>query len=692
MFNFLHPNSLREVLTQAVLQSPLFPTRWRWDASRALALLRFRNGKKVPPQILRLLSDDLLAAVFPEAAACQDNLAGRDIELPDHPLINEAIKDALHEALDVEGLIVLIQDILQGKIKTLAIDTPVPSVFSHEILNANPYAFLDDAPLEERRARAVEMRRILPESVLQEAGKLDPLAIAEVQQQAWPDIRNADELHDALQTLIVFPADFNLRETANAWEDFLPELLAARRLGVMELAGRKFWFAAEKSAIVTVIYPAALIQQHPAVVEQKIPELEGALTQLIRGWMLHMGPTTAQELTTLLSVNLAAVEQALLQLETTGLILRGNFRGTESQITEWCERRLLARIHRLTLGRLRQAVEPVTAAQFMQWLLIWQHLAPTTQLRGEPGLLEVIKQLQGFEIPANAWEKQILAKRVADYHSGMLDRLCLTGTIGWGRLSLHPAIRAENDQTTRRITPSSVAPITFFVREEADWMASHNHFAEDNDFKQLTHIAQSIYNYLKLRGASFFTDIVRGAGHLPAEIEQGLWELVAAGLVTADGFDNLRALIDPKRRSGKSGYRNKPRFSAGRWALLHHQEIDDPSMQLTATCWMLLRRYGVVFRDLLARETILPRWRELLVIFRRLEDRGEIRGGRFVSGFLGEQFALPYAVESLRAQRKQTAVVEELSLSAVDPLNLVGIILPGERVAAISGKKVNIPG
>ena len=360
--------------------------------------------------------------------------------------------------------------------------------------------------------------------------------------------------------------------------------------------------------------------------------------------------------------------------------------GTSAPEVEWCERRLLARIHRLTLGTLRKQVEPVTAAQFMRWLLSWQHVAPGTQAHGERGTLEVLQQLQGFEIPASAWERQVLARRIADYGPKVLDQLCLTGAVGWGRLSPHPATLEDSAEGKRRVIPTSVAPITFYVREEADWLPAHT---DHQDGRGLSHGARQVLEFLRQRGASFFADIVRGTGKLKAEIETALWELVAAGLVTADGFDNLRSLIDPKRRSGQgSGRMARPRHSAGRWALLYAGEAAERSRQVEAACWMLLRRYGVVFRDLLARESIVPRWRELSMAFRRLEDRGEVRGGRFISGFLGEQFALPVAVESLRAMRKSEPAGESITISAADPLNLVGIVVPGERVPAISGKTV----
>jgi ATP-dependent Lhr-like helicase len=366
---------------------------------------------------------------------------------------------------------------------------------------------------------------------------------------------------------------------------------------------------------------------------------------------------------------------------------------------EWCERRLLARIHRLTVATLRKQIEPVTAARFIQWLLQWQHMAPGTQVSGERGTLEVLRQLQGFEIPANAWERQVLARRIVDYDPKWLDQLCLTGAVGWGRLSPHPATldypnaSRENETVTaprqRRVIPTSVAPITFFVREDADWMTPRHLGSQQGANGGLSHGAQGVLDFLRLRGASFFADIVRGTGKLKAEIETALWELVAAGLVTADGFDNLRSLIDPKRRAGQgSGRTTRPRHNAGRWALLHADEVVERPRAVEAACWMLLRRYGIVIRDVLVREANLPPWRELLMAFRRLEDRGEIRGGRFVDGFLGEQFALPVAVESIRAMRKLEPAQGTITLSAADPLNLVGILVPGDRVPAISGNSV----
>ncbi len=725
VFQFLAAESMPPVLEQAALASPIFQTRWRWDATRALALLRFQGGKKVPPQIQRMRSDDLLAFVFPDVAACQENIAG-DIQIPDHPLVAEVMKDVLTEALDIEGLTEVLRGIEQGRIRCLAVDTPVPSQFSHEILNANPYAYLDDAPLEERRARAVEVRRVLPASVLEEVGALEPAAIAQVQQEAWPDVRDADELHDVLHTLMMVPVGGSSQLSAFSsqgdaqrtapWAAFFERLQSERRAFLAEAAGNRYWVAAERVEWFRAMHPAAeetRLATSPAASQETVdptgdaasrvstPSFDDAVLTAVQGWIAHLGPTTASEIGELLGLPATEIEKALLRVEASGAILRGKFRPSDSRPavsarheleTEWCERRLLARIHRLTVATLRKQIEPVKAAQFMNWLLRWQHLAPGTQVRGEHGTLEVIRQLQGFEIPASAWERFVLARRISDYDPAHLDQLCLAGAVGWGRLSPHPATleATGNDEHRRRVIPTRVAPIAFFVREDADWLRPHHPGAEDSATSFLSPVAQAVLELLKQRGALFFPDMVRATGRLKAEIETGLWELVAAGLVTADGFENLRALVTPKSASGSSlGKMRRPRHAPGRWSLLHTEGADrDRSVE--SCCWMLLRRYGVVFRDLLVRETNLPRWRELQIGYRRLEDRGEIRGGRFVDGFLGEQFALPVAVESLRAYRKlpQNANAERVVIAAADPLNLVGIIVPGERIPAISGRSV----
>jgi len=527
-----------------------------------------------------------------------------------------------------------------------------------------------------------------------------------VQQEAWPDVRDADELHDVLHTLVMVPEKTGRplsvvgsqlvgSPLAANWETFFDRLQRENRAVVAEDLGVRYWVAAERLEWLRAMHPANQgtgDATRDAASRVSTLGLDDAVLTAVQGWMTHLGPTTASEIGELLGLPATEIEKALLRMEASGAILRGKFRpaAPHEPETEWCERRLLARIHRLTVATLRKQIEPVKAAQFMNWLMRWQHLAPGTQVRGEHGTLEVIRQLQGFEIPASAWERFVLARRISDYDPAHLDQLCLAGAVGWGRLSPHPATleATGNDGNRRRVIPTRVAPIAFFVREDADWLRARHPGAEDSATSFLSPVAQAVLELLKQRGALFFPDMVRATGRLKAEVETGLWELVAAGLVTADGFENLRALVTPKSTSGSGlGKVRRPRHAPGRWSLLHTEGADrDRSVE--SCCWMLLRRYGVVFRDLLVRETNLPRWRELQIGYRRLEDRGEVRGGRFVDGFLGEQFALPVAVESLRANRKLPMNGERVTIAAADPLNLVGIIVPGERIPAISGRSV----
>jgi ATP-dependent Lhr-like helicase len=738
VFGFLRADTVRDVLVQAILAAPMFTSRWRWNATRALALLRFAHGRRVPPQIQRMRAEDLLAAVFPAALACQDNMRGAPAEtaLPDHPLVRETVRDCLTEAMDVDGLMAVLRRIERGEIRCLAVDTPMPSPFCHEILNANPYAFLDDAPLEERRARAVEMRRSLPPDLAGDLGALDPAAIAEVAEAAWPVVRDADELHDALLTLIWVP-----EELGRAWGAFIPPLIETGRATIVvgggpaqgapltPTASASGWVATERLATVRTVFPAA--KYSPAVEgagAEEFPERDEAIRRIVQGWMESTGPTTAEELAGKLHLPVQDVNGALLRLEAEGQVLGGRFRKDVGG-GEWCDRRLLARIHRLTIGRLRREIEPVTAADFMQFLFQWQHVTPGTRLHGEAGLLEIIRQLAGFEAAASAWERYLLAARISKYDPALLDRLCLSGSVAWGRLTppvkwegAHspvasaeqripaplphpPHAEAEREPTRRRrIVPTSLSPISLFPREDAEWLLGMA--GNGTASPPVSPLAEDIHRFIQTRGASFFSDIVKGTGHLPSEVEQGLWELVAAGSVSADGFDNLRALLDPRRRRAEGRDRTKrPRHALGRWSLLGAGggQADAPPPATAAggdpaqgapppptepIARQLLRRYGVVFRDLLQRESLPLAWRDLLVCYRKMELRGLVRGGRFVSGFIGEQFALPEAVESLRALRRATGNAEkhpaqEIRVSAADPLNLVGVVLPGARVPAV---------
>jgi len=658
VFEFLKPGTLEHVLTQALLAAPMFTARWRWNASRALAILRFTGGNKVPAPIIRMRSDDLLASVFPDQVACGENLTGEP-RIPDHPLVNETVDNCLHEAMDADGLIRLLEDIETGRVRAVAIDNAAPSPFSHEILSANPYAFLDDVPLEERRARAVQLRSTLRTDFVGGAGVLDPAAIVRIGAEAWPDVRNADELHDALLTLITLPP-------VAEWQSHFDELKAMRRASIVLRGEREFWVATER---------LASLDDH-------------VLT--VRGWMESLGPVTASALADKLALDLHEVERALLTLEAEGQVLRGRFSVAEGQgEIQWCNRRLLARIHRVTLGDLRREIEPVPALDFHRFLCRWQHVLPGSQLHGPDGVLQIIRQLQGYEIPAAAWEAEVLSRRVAKYQPEDLDELCLSGEVMWGRLSAHPAME---DASGRRVRATRIAPISIFLRENAGWLPEvrindPRIASEDAQLAALSHPAHDILRALSEHGASFFGDLARATRRLASEVEDALWELVAAGLVTADGFENLRALIDPKRRRGEGrGRERRPRHAAGRWALMRRalpvaSEID----RIEAFADQLILRWGVLFRDLLTRETTAPFWRDLLPILRRKEARGELRGGRFVSGLSGEQFASPEALDLLRSVRRAGSHPEdELSIANADPLNLTGIILPGPRVSTIA--------
>jgi len=652
VFEFLRPATVREVLTQALLAAPMFTARWRWNASRALAIPRYSGGRKVPPPIQRMRADDLMAAVFPDQAACPENLAG-EVRIPDHPLVKETVDNCLYEAMDLNGLGALLMAIHDGKIQTVAVDTPEPSPFSHEILNANPYAFLDDAPLEERRTRAVQMRRTLPADYAEGASALDPEAIAQVASEAWPPTRDADELHEALCGLSLMPVgpDSELPR-------LYAELTRARRAATLTVDGREFWVPAERADLVRRAYPEAIVS--PPITAppstRPIPESqEACAAEILRGWFECSGPLRASELSHKLAMPRDLVDQALAQLEAEGQILRGSFSAVQCGETEWCHRRLLARIHRLTIGRLRREIEPVTTAEFYAFLNRWQHLAPGTQLHGLDGALQIIRQLQGSEFGAASWESEVLPQRVARYKPEYLDQLCLAGEVTWGRLSPHPAFeREEQPNKSRRVRPTRVAPLAIFLRADAPWLLAGPEPAPDT---ALSHPAREVLAVLETRGASFFVDLTSATGRLASEVEDALWELVTGGLVTADGFENLRALLDPKRRNGQGkGRTARPRHAPGRWALLRHTP-PPPDGNADAFARQLLQRWGVVFRDVAVKESIAPAWRDLLVSLRRMESRGEIRGGRFVSAFLGEQFALPEALDLLRAIRRsgQTA-------------------------------------
>ena len=692
VFEFLTEVTTKDLLEQASLASPIFKTRWRWAANRSLQLLRFSKGKRIAPQIQRIRSDDLMASVFPQAAACFENIEG-DIQIPDHPLVREVMKDVLQEAMDLEGLLAVLRGIKDGSIRCLAVDTPVPSQFAHELMNANPYAFLDDAGLEERRTRAVSLRNEIPASVLERAGKLDPHAIDTVRAQCWPDIRDEHELHDLLMGLVALPLARIDGERSPHWPVLYARLEQSGRAHTIDCGGKPFWVATERLEFASVMWRCESLVNVTK---------EDALKKCVQGWAQILGPVTANSFARMLSVDPAPVFHAFIAMEVQGLLMRGSFEKpatSEDHDIEWCERRILQRIHKLTVGIRRKEVEPVAPAAFMRWLLRWQHLAPQTQLAGEEGLLEVLTQLEGFEAPAIEWERSLLAARLAEYNPAWLDRLCLSGAVGWGRVSPHPAFAAVDGSGPRRVIPSNAAPITFYVRDSAEWLA---HALEELSVDErrlnqaLTPDALLAWELLKARGACFIEDVQRLLVLTRQQAQIALWELAAAGLAAADGFDQLRAMIDPERKPAVVATHRKMRSAAGRWSLfsadiptaadaLERARRSDAAVESAAR--MLLARYGVVFRDLVARESNIPRWGTLLRMLRRLEDRGEVRGGRFVSGFGGEQFALPEAMESLRMSRHRDSD-ETITVAGADPMNLAGILIPGERVAAAPGRSV----
>ena len=729
VFGMVRAHRFRDDLLQAALQAPMFATRWRWNATRALALPRVSGGRRVPMPLQRMRADDLLAAVFPAQAACGDNRSG-PIEPPDHPLVDQTLDDCLQEAMDADGLQALLERIESGAIATIAVESATPSPMSHELLNANPYAFLDDAPLEERRARAVALRRTDPD-LAAGVGALDPAAIAEVRRQAWPAPRDAEEVHDALLTLVVLPA-----AEAAAWAEWLAELHADGRIALegaapaapvgdeigasMQQAPRERRppggvgddgarpvqqapreqrppggvgdeAAAHPLVCATERWEAARLAYADAPLSDRLD----AITAIVRGWMSCIGPTTALSLGERLGLPATEIDAALGMLEADGCVLRGRFNPGAAD-TEWCERGLLARIHRLTLNRLRAEIEAVAPADFMRFLFVWQHVEPATRLRGRDGVRLVIEQLQGLELPGPAWERDVLPARVADYDPADLEALCLAGEVTWGRLATPlPDDIGEAEPARRRQAPTRSAPLALALRADvADLLAP---LADERAvLAERAPMARALFAHLRERGASFLPDLARAVGRPTAEVEDGLWELVAAGLVTGDGIAGLRALLrlEPDRAPRRGHHlRALPGGGArrvmpvGRWALLREHCEPAPSGELAAerAARRLLLRWGVVFRELLARERGLPAWRLLLAALRRLEARGEIRGGRFVDGFVGEQFALPEAVDALRSVRRRRGGAAAVQIAAADPLNLVGIVTAGARVSPYAG-------
>jgi ATP-dependent helicase Lhr and Lhr-like helicase len=719
---YLRSDTVPAVLSQAVLASPMFASRWRWNLNRALAVLRFRGGRKNPLPIQRMEADDLMAAVFPALAACQENTAGGPVPIPDHVLVHQTLDDCLHEAMDVDGVVGLIRSMELGTVRLHFVDSTEPSVFAHEILNGKPFTFLDDAPLEERRTRAVQVRRGLPLED-QNLARLDAAAVQRVRDEVDPEPRDAEELHDLLLSLVV-------TRPIDAYRGWFGDLVSAGRAVTVgldrgdegldvdshsvdpysvdsdspgaEMDGDPgLWSAVERRPWVEALFPTA--PYHPALTPPGLPTTEAvdpdvAAADVVRGHMDTSGPVTVDALSAATALSRSRVAVGLGRLEAEGFALRGRFDPDLGNEEQWCARRLLARIHSYTQTRLRREIEPVTAQDFMRFLLEWQHVAPGTQREGRAGVLAVVDQLQGFEIPIGAWEEAILPARVENYQAQWLDDLCLSGELAWGRLSLRGADQGSRSDRGAS-TPSRATPVTFTLREDLPWLlrAARGEAAPAEPPHGAAHDLLAV---LADRGALFHSELRTATGRLPVEVEEGLWDLVARGLVTADGFQAVRSLWSARdvwrRRRRDARSRLGSRRSAGwrdggdgRWALLRRDEDDEDADDLAEhVAAQLLARWGVVFWDLSTRETLSVPWREVRWALRRLEARGLVRGGRFVSGFTGEQYALPEAVDELRRIRRTQHKDEIVRLSAADPLNLVGIVLPGDRVPAVRTRRI----
>ncbi len=726
VFRYLNSKSVRDLLVQALLDAPMFAIRWRWNATRSLAVPRFRNGAKLAAPLQRMESENLLAAVFPDQLACLEHIVG-DREIPDHPLVKQTIDDCLSEAMDIDGLEEVLRQIENGEVRCIARDLPEPSPLASEILNARPYAFLDNAPLEERRTQAVYTRRASERNGSDGLGILDAAAIDKVQREAWPEATNADELHDALMligamtpeeiqrtsdnegsaSLWLAPSDRKrdacapFDENATTAQRSLQGLIDSNRATRFLVRDKAFWVAAERLSMLRAIYPSAVIEPQlmlPESVQSKTWERADAIREFVRGRIEVSGPVSAVDLARTLSLSNSEIDAALRALEAEGFVLRGKFHpGSTEQ--EWCDRRLLARIHRLTIDRLRAEIQPVSAQDFYRFLFAWQHVDADHRVEGPEGLLSVLEQLNGCELPLAGWESAVLSLRVNDYDPEWLDRLCFSGRFGWGRLS------APQNPNARASAPLRTSPIALYQRENLeDWLR----LAPSKSTIALSASARAIFDMLAAGGALFFTELVRRTDVLPSQVEEALSQLAALGLVTSDSFDGLRALLIPSNKRPTFGRnvgqrRRKTNLAsiefAGRWSLLprsggfpdadgHANGAGPRNAAVEKFARVLLRRYGVVFRRLLERESLSVSWYELGRIYRRWEARGEIRGGYFIGGVSGEQFALPEAIGLLRSIRKAGPKNELITLSAADPLNLQGILTPGPRIAAFTSNQI----
>ena len=678
---YLTADTVEQVLIQALLDAPMFPTRWRWVTNISLAVPRMRGGKRVPAPFQRNDAEDLVALVFPDQLACFENIQG-EREVPEHPLVDQALWDCLHELMDIDGLKRVLNDIEHDRIQVIARDLPTPSPMAHEILNARPYAFLDDTPAEERRALAVQQRRHMDPETAADMGRLNPDAIEKVKQEAWPQPRDADELHDALViTGFIVESEIASKDQAQ-WQAYMAQLQQQQRATrLLQPGGGILWVAAERLAAMQLVLPQG--DMTPVINPLSAKEAESrdtAITEIVRSRLESLGPVTVSQLAQAAGLAVNEVQQSLLQLEQEGFVIQGHFDPKQVE-TEWCERGLLARIHRYTLKRLRSEIEPVSPADFMRFLFNWQGIDEPAE--GIAALERVMLQLEGVSLPAGSWEEDILPARLQPYFSSELDELCSSGKLTW--LRLNPPSPRDN----RRRNPAiRTTPLAFIFRPHLMiWYQCEQAVPEG-----LSSSAVKVFEVLKQWGASFFDELQAQTGLLKTQLENTLGELVAWGLVNSDQFQGLRALITPQKkqqRSHRRGVLQTPLAAGGRWSLVRPpMQGDNDQQRIEHIARTLLSRYGVVFRKLLERESALPAWRDLLYVFRRMEARGEIRGGRFVQSFAGEQFALPEAVSLLRDARNKQHEEQLIMISSADPLNLTGIITPGKRIAAQAGHRI----
>ncbi|MCO5317962.1 MAG: DEAD/DEAH box helicase [Microthrixaceae bacterium] len=699
---FLNEANIRPTLTQAVLDQPIFQSRWRWNLNRALIVPRVKGGRRNPPAIQRMEADDLMAALFPGAAACQENITG-PIEVPDHPIVAQTVHDTLTEGLDVDGLTELWRRIADGSVEVHFRDTTEPSVLAHEILTARPYAFLDDGEAIDRRTNALAIPRGLPVDP-SELGRLHPEAIEQVRAEIEPAPSTPDELHDLLAALV-------LTARRGEWAELFGALEARNRVARMpESPGSpERWHTVEATAQVE----ALLTTGHAAAADE-------AAVAVVRGHLELHSPVTASELAGLTGLEESTVRIALADLESSGFALQGNYGAADPEEVQWCSRRLLVRMHSYSRRNRRREVEPVSAAQLVRFWVRWQHVAPGSQLTGRSGVERIVAQLQGASVAVGAWEDEVLATRLRDYRPRWLDELTLGGEVTWGRLSLPDAGASRK----RGAGPSRATPVTLAFRDDLEWLAEAlrgDAAPELPDAGAVAEVVEAIAD----RGASFAGELAASTSRLPTEIEEALWEAVARGVLTSDGFAAVRALSRDRRRAGRSRpgpsrlrrAGGGPGRAAGRWSLLvpasapasaggaavsapadAPQHASDPGEQRIAAedvaeAWadQLLARWGVVFYDIAAHEGAAVRWRDIQWALRRMEDRGQVRGGRFVNGFSGEQFALPEAVDGLKQVRRSEPDGRTVRVNATDPLNVTGVILPGARVPARRTEWVELP-